>query len=633
MPHQESLPTPPHYTSEQVTLIQEEVSKLLLKAGHTDHRTSLGEGLLLQHFSGTQERWGTKTCDQPQSTQQLCSSRAFQDGGHSHCEGLAGTGRLVNKSRPQGCVLCNSNTSSTSEIPPVSVPEEDLPFHMPPFRPLISSMGIHQNPEATSVHSTADGCPADRLHRRHTDHSRVQEPSPRTLASPSTSSRMPGIHYQHREVSTDSRPDHRVSGSHCRLHQYGATTTSYQDEADSSGVSTDNEDGRQNSQNPGTSSGQDELNSLRNSPAPLFYRNLQMALSNSLENHSQDYEGLVTLLPASLEELEWWDTEMSKWNGKTLLKRGIHMIIDSNESLQGWGVRCGEQTTGGAWSHQEAELHINFLELLAATLAVQSFAKDKCKIFILLRIDNTTAVAYINHLGGTVSKELVNLTKDLWMWCLEKNIHITAQHFPGAQNFIADAESRLQTDRTDWKLNPCIFHKIQRIFGPLEVDLFATRLSAQCQRYFSWRPDPSAEATDAFLQVWTHIKGYANPPWNLVGRTLTQVQTQRATIVLVAPIWKSQPWYPTLLHMLIDYPRLITTETEIMMNRDDSLMLPQLAVWHISGRDIEANSFQRKLQTSCLVPGELKQTSPTTHYLPNGIAGVLNGVQIPFLLL
>ena len=85
-------------------------------------------------------------------------------------------------------------------------------------------------------------------------------------------------------------------------------------------------------------------------------------------------------------------------------------------------------------------------------------------------------------------------------------------------------------------------------FGPLEVDPFATRLSAQCQQYFSWRPDPSAEATDAFLQVWTHIKGYANPPWNLIGRTLTQVQTQWATIALVAPVWKSQPWYPTLLH-------------------------------------------------------------------------------------
>ena len=368
-------------------------------------------------------------------------------------------------------------------------------------------------------------------------------------------------------------------------------------------------------------------------PVPLFYRNLQMALSNTLERHAQNYDGLVTLTPASLEELKWWDMEMSRWNGKTLFKRETDMIIDSDASLQGWGACCGTQTTRGAWSQKEATLHINCLELLAATLAVQSFAKSKSKLNILLRIDNTTAVAYINHLGGTVSRDLVGLTKNLWMWCLERNIHITAQHLPGSQNTIADAESRSQTDRTDWKLSPQLFHKIQQTFGPLEVDLFATRLSAQCRRYFSWRPDPSAEATDAFLQVWTHIKGYANPPWNLVGRTLAQVQSQQANLVLVAPVWRSQPWYPTLLHMLVDYPRLIISGTEIMVNRDSSLMLPQLAIWHISGRDTEVSSFQRKLQTSCLVPGGLKLTSPMTHFLPNGTAGVLNGVQIPFLVL
>ena len=177
------------------------------------------------------------------------------------------------------------------------------------------------------------------------------------------------------------------------------------------------------------------------------------------------------------------------------------MIIDSNASLQGWGARCGIQTTRGAWSQKEVTLHINCLELLAATLAVQSFTKNKFKLNILLRIDNTIAVAYINHLGGTVSRDLVNLTKDQWMWCLERNIHITAQHLPGIQNTIADAESRAQTDRTDWKLSPSIFHKIQENFGPLEVDLFVTRLSAQCPRYFSWQPDPSAEATDTYQGV------------------------------------------------------------------------------------------------------------------------------------
>ena len=137
------------------------------------------------------------------------------------------------------------------------------------FWPLISPIGIHQNPETSSVHPTADGCPDDHLHRRHIDHSIVQEPSPRTLTSLSTSSRIPEVHYEYREVCTDFRPDHRVSESHCQLHQYGATTTSYQDEADLSRVSTDNEDGRVNlGQNPGMSSGQDKLNSLRNTPTP-----------------------------------------------------------------------------------------------------------------------------------------------------------------------------------------------------------------------------------------------------------------------------------------------------------------------------------------------------------------------------
>ena len=189
------------------------------------------------------------------------------------------------------------------------------------------------------------------------------------------------------------------------------------------------------------------------------------------------------------------------------------------------------------------------------------------------------------------------------------------------------------TDRTDWKLNPTIFRKISRLWGPLEVDLFASRLSTQCQRYFSWRPDPSTEATDAFLQTWTHMRGYANPPWNLVGRTLSQVQTQQANIVLVAPVWKSQPWYPTLLLMLVDYPRLITSNHQVMLNQDPSMMLPQLAAWRISGRDTEVNTFRRKLQTSCSNHGEPKPTGHMTHYSPSGNAGVLNGVQIPLLVL
>ena len=34
---------------------------------------------------------------------------------------------------------------------------------------------------------------------------------------------------------------------------------------------------------------------------------------------------------------------------------------------------------------------------------------------------------------------------------------------------------------------------------------------------------------------------------NLVGRVLSKVDSQRAELILIAPVWPSQPWYPKLL--------------------------------------------------------------------------------------
>ena len=146
---------------------------------------------------------------------------------------------------------------------------------------------------------------------------------------------------------------------------------------------------------------------------------------------------------------------MCRWNGKTLIQRDIDLVIDSDASLERWGACCSKQRTGGPWSQQERLMHINCLELLAATLATKTFAKSKTVIFISLRIDNTTVVAYINNLGGTASRELVMLARDLWMWCLERNIHIAAVHLPGVLNTIADTESRENAGQNRLEVEPC----------------------------------------------------------------------------------------------------------------------------------------------------------------------------------
>ena len=47
---------------------------------------------------------------------------------------------------------------------------------------------------------------------------------------------------------------------------------------------------------------------------------------------------------------------------------------------------------------------------------------------------------------------------------------------------------------------------------------------------------------------------YAFPPFCLIGRCLRKVREEKASLVLVAPIWRSQSWYPALLELLIDLP-------------------------------------------------------------------------------
>ena len=144
-------------------------------------------------------------------------------------------------------------------------------------------------------------------------------------------------------------------------------------------------------------------------------------------------------------------------------------------------------------------------------------------VSVKLQLDNQTAVAYINNMGGTVSPQLTNLSKALWMWALSKDIVLTAEYIPGSMNCVADVESRTLKDQTYWKLNPLKFRTINQSLGPLEVDLNASHLSTQPPQFFSWRPDQKAEATDAFNQQWGNLKGFANPPWCLIGRILYSV--------------------------------------------------------------------------------------------------------------
>jgi len=70
------------------------------EAGNTTSKVRLGEGLVLLV---PKKDWRQRSV----INLKALNSFVLQDGGNPHPQRPAETGRLVNKSRPEGCVLCN----------------------------------------------------------------------------------------------------------------------------------------------------------------------------------------------------------------------------------------------------------------------------------------------------------------------------------------------------------------------------------------------------------------------------------------------------------------------------------------------------------------------------------------------
>ena len=151
-------------------------------------------------------------------------------------------------------------------------------------------------------------------------------------------------------------------------------------------------------------------------------------------------------------------------------------------------------------------------------------------------MDNTSAKAYLNKMGGAKQGVLDKHARTLWEWCLSKKITLWAEHIPGRLNVIADAESRAKPDAADWKLDSGVFRVLNQSFGPITVDIFANRNNAQLERFYSYLPDPLAEQLDALVQPWREENAYTFLPFNLISKCLKKICLEGATLLIVCPV-------------------------------------------------------------------------------------------------
>lgn len=281
----------------------------------------------------------------------------------------------------------------------------------------------------------------------------------------------------------------------------------------------------------------------------LYTKTFEREKFLALRVHNNNYEAKINLSNNISEDILWWkNIIISAYCPMRNESHSLEIYTDASNS--GWGAVCGTKKVHGLWKAAEKEYHINFLELLAIFLGLKSFACNLSNCGILLRVDNTTAISYINRMGGIQFPHLNNLARNIWQWCEIRNITLFASYVNTKEN-LADEGSRVTNPDIEWELCDNAFHSIVHEFGTPIVDLFASRTNAKCEYFVSWKQDPDAMTVDAFTINWKHSYFYAFPPFSLILKCLRKIIDDEATGILVFPYWPSQSWFPLLKDLLI----------------------------------------------------------------------------------
>lgn len=367
----------------------------------------------------------------------------------------------------------------------------------------------------------------------------------------------------------------------------------------------------------------------------LHYREMEREKAGALKVNRGNYDASMHVSIKMKEELQWWFTNVHKQFRK-IDKGNPETVIQTDSSLLGWGFVYEGNKAGGRWTDQEKTLHINVLELKAILFALKALGDKIRNKHVKVLSDSTTAVCYVTNFGGCKSVECNEVSKSIWSWCIENHVWVSCAHIAGKQNE-ADAPSRQFNDRLEWELRDDVFQDVCKLWQQPSIDLFASRLNNKVGNYCSYKPDPYAAHIDAFTIDWGKFNCcYIFSPFSMTSRCITKVKTDRAQAILVCPLWPTQYWFPALMNILVDRPRVIRRSRTLLTlpHTDEEHPLWRkltLIVCRVSGIPSEAEDFQRKQPVSSLLPGENLPEVSTAHTSPNGYFSVVNNRLVRYL--
>jgi hypothetical protein len=198
---------------------------------------------------------------------------------------------------------------------------------------------------------------------------------------------------------------------------------------------------------------------------------------------------------------------------------------------------------------------IQLYETLAVWFGLRAYAPRLRGRVVKLRIDSTTALAYVLNGGGSEPVKSC-VAREILQWTAQNDVVLWSPEYIPSKENAADDPSRI-VDRGDWTVQPWVFQECERRWGTHTVDRFADYLNAWVPRFNSKWWCPGAEAVDAFSQDWGPENNWVVAPFDEILNVLLHVQECQARATVIVPIWKGQPWWPLLQALRTDQWELV----------------------------------------------------------------------------
>ena len=183
---------------------------------------------------------------------------------------------------------------------------------------------------------------------------------------------------------------------------------------------------------------------------------------------------------------------------------------------------------------------------------------------VLLEMDSTVAVSFINRMGGTRSATLRDKAIEIWELVLSKQGWLTARWIPREMNQVADLLSKEHLLTWEFGLKSDQVNKVISQWGWPTMDLFASKNFHIVDKYCSLEADSQAVQLDAFRMGRWPTRSYAFPPLPLLDMTLDRIKTDKVEVVVILPFWTEALWWPKVERLMMNEPLYLGWYKEIL---------------------------------------------------------------------